>query len=208
VLKHFIVPSNTVRKRAKLIRLLELLEIAHTFFQRFHVQAEEIVLGVATLESKRRDDLILTTRLVHSFRSYVLVHVRAAHLLGAAERHFRNETTQSADMLSPESHRKMAKLRSQLDEAASESLAQIKDAYQEVTLWSRADAHLSAVQVQSVGLPSVVAGLLSNAQRTLFNDSEGVVKRYEICVVKLVGRGSLHECAASANSLSAIPGQP
>ena len=186
LLGKFVISAQAKLSAQRLLALLKPLEYWHKFLHGFHAQMEELALGVATADKKIQRQLRLTVSLVDSFASYVLAHTKVDHLVGLVDRHFR-ERLQGLDVDLTEHERNLEGDSADLRRCCEAAMENARTAYHQVIVLSTVETRVGAIELSSVSLPSIVAGLLAAAQSTIFTDRQDAVTHYEACVAKLVG---------------------
>ncbi|KAF2765613.1 hypothetical protein EJ03DRAFT_354667 [Teratosphaeria nubilosa] len=182
VLKSFVAEEKADRRRSRLISLLGVLQQYHQYLEAFFEGVEDIVLSVATADATTRTQLKLTVSLVRSFESFVHTHVKFAQLFGVIDRSRRSSSGRD---LSLRFLNKLPGLKREAAGMCDKSLETLRTAYHEIVVLSRVKASIAAVELSHVGMPSLVAAMLYNAQASIFTEGDNVVQQYERCVVKL-----------------------
>lgn len=185
LLRKFVTSAQVVLSRRKLRALLLPFENWHSFLHSFHAQLEELNLGVATADKARQKQLQLTVSLVDSFASYVLAHSKVDHLTTIVDRHFR-ERLDGTQVNLKEFDDALTRANDDLRLCCSTALEHARSAYHQVIVLSQAETRISSIELKSVGLPSIVAGLLATAQSNVLASSQDAATHYEACVARLV----------------------
>lgn len=189
LLKYFVTTAVGLLTNRRLLDLLNPFQHFHSFLGEFHAQVEEIALGMASTDRNLPTKLQLTVSLVDSFEKYLLAHTKAVQLFDFVDRHYRN-WLQGFEVDLPSYQSKLSRLDDELDEWCSSTLETAKKAYHETVILSRVETRISAIELNSVGLPSIIGGLLAAAQSTVFDSGEDIVTQYDACVAKLVSEMS------------------
>ncbi|KAH9838902.1 putative mg2+ transporter protein [Teratosphaeria destructans] len=182
VLRSFVAEEKADLRNDRLVGLLGVLQQYHEYLEAFFETVEDIVLSVATADATARSQLKLTVSLLRSFESFVHTHVKFAQLFGVIDR---SKRSSSGRDLSLRFINKLPGLKREAAALCNVSLETLRTAYHEIVVLSRAKASIAAVELSQVGMPSIVAAILYNAQASVLTNGDNVVQQYERCVVKL-----------------------
>ena len=185
LLKRFTATVEQACPTSSLSDALPCYEALYNFVVDFHWHAEEIALGVFTKDSSSTSGLRLTEGLVNAFGSYVIVFTKAAQLVAFIEGHYHLRLT-TGDPDSGDYDRKWKTLQDQLHDLSGKALSDIQEAYREISILCRGAPSVSSLELDEVGLPSVVAGILASVQGQVFATEGDIVSYYKACVDDLV----------------------
>ncbi|SMY29468.1 unnamed protein product [Zymoseptoria tritici ST99CH_1A5] len=164
-------------------RTLELLGITNSFLgflYQFREQVEGIACGVAsTSEGVSGFALSLPSSLVASFGQFVVAHAECAFAASRYDRLYRIAWTAKQHKRTRESARRSIDTAT---EGCQRALDLVHKARRDVSLVCNADARLlSLVEVNSVGLPLIAAGLLANASSkvTISGEDRNIVQMHQ-----------------------------